>query len=211
MLIHNAQALKPGDSLRISKALQGFVPNQIYSIGVSNIGVDGLQALEEEGFVPAVVQNPFSLYGYDEFDAKVRAWCFRKNLPNFEPETQQFIGPNEMKWQEGYRVAYQGYHTATSNRPVWQNAPYVKLLSQEHIKVQDLNVWYSLLISDGIVVLNGTQNPEHMKTDVADHKKICQWRELHDTPRQSSIWDKCQKVFRDAIDVDGSDDDLVDL
>lgn len=206
LLIHEAQKVRSPDILeKIASALKPFVPQNVRSIGVCNVALKDLEFFEKKGFVPAVVQNQFSIYGHDEFDAKVRLWCRKKNYPNWDPDVIQFDGPNRLKWQKGHRVAYQAFHTLTSNKMVWQNAPFVNKLADLHVKVQNINIWHSLLMSDGIVTLNGTTDPSHMKADVADHKKIARWRAIHDG--DGSIWSKFQAAFLDAISGDPMDDD----
>ncbi|KAM7200509.1 NADP-dependent oxidoreductase domain containing protein [Naviculisporaceae sp. PSN 640] len=197
VVIHDVSLLKPGDMLKIAAALKHLMPRRVRTLGVSNIDLERLIDLEAEGFVPAVVQNPFS--SDTNFDVLVRSWCLKKNQSNME--RKQFTGMNGMDWQKGYRIAYQGYQVATANEDIWENAPFVKKLAQEHIKVQNLSVWYSLCISAYVVVLNGTQDPDHMETDVTDQRKIKGWigpKDGSDRP----IWDNCQEAFRDTINGD---------
>ncbi|KAM7206284.1 NADP-dependent oxidoreductase domain containing protein [Rhypophila sp. PSN 637] len=204
LLFHETHAYQCQDIHIITAELksQSLLPQRIRSLGVCNTSQSQLQSFEKAGIIPSVVQNPFSMYGADEFDAPVRRWCRSKNHHNPDPEIAQYLdGPDNQKYFFKHAAAYQAFHVLTSNKPIWANAPYVEKLSSL-INVPKPVVWYSLLISAGIVVLNGTSTPEHMKDDIDGLKLVWRWRDSDDDDDNREIWDKCRGVFLDAINAE---------
>ncbi|KAM7217773.1 NADP-dependent oxidoreductase domain containing protein [Rhypophila decipiens] len=219
LLLHETHAYQPADILTMIDILKhlSLLPQRIRSLGVCNTTQSQLKSLEKAGIIPFVVQNPFSMYGADEFDAPVRKWCRSKNhtpinntssRPDQNPEILLLQcttnSDNNNQKHHNVAVAYQAFHTLTSNKPIWANAPYTERLSSL-INVPRPVVWYSLLISAGIVVLNGTSTPRRMKGDIDGLKSVWRWRDSDDKNRE--IWDRCRRVFLDAIDVDNTDEE----
>ncbi len=109
-------------------------------LGVSNISLDQLKALEAAGGErPAFVQNRcYARFGWDR---EVRAYCRRHN------------------------IVYQGFSILTANASVVRG-PLVSAIAQRH-KATNAQIIFRFMAGIGIVPLTGTSDAEHMRQDLA--------------------------------------------
>lgn len=113
-------------------------------LGVSNISVEQLKALEAAGGErPALVQN--RCYARLGWDRDVRVYC-RKN-----------------------GIAYQGFSILTANASVVKG-PLVTAIAQRH-KATNAQIVFRFMTGIGVVPLTGTSDAEHMRQDL-DSKRI---------------------------------------
>lgn len=152
---------------------------EVRSFGLCNVSADFIQRLLDIAphLTPAVIQNPFSRFFYNDFDVETRGLCH---------------GPAGLRANQP--IYYQGFYVVTGNLNVWKGAPYVRIIAQG-AGVSDVAAWFSLVMSANVVVLTGTSN--HMQSSLEDIKAVEGWRH-----RNPEIWGKCQQVFLDAINGD---------
>lgn len=126
--------------------LEGFVPSKIRNLGVSNCNLFTLMDICERATVkPAVVQNRF--YSNTKYDIGLRKFC-RENS-----------------------IIYQSFWTLTAN-PALLRSPLVGQLTRQ-MNISAQAALYSLVFGLGnIVILNGTQNPQHMLDDFEALEKV---------------------------------------
>jgi diketogulonate reductase-like aldo/keto reductase len=112
-------------------------------IGVSNVGINHLEALWEKAKVkPAFVQNRcYAVYGWDQ---DVREFC----LAN--------------------QIVYQGFSLLTAN-PQVMHGPKVGAIARR-LKVEPQQVIFRFSVQIGILPITGTTDPKHMKQDLAIDK-----------------------------------------
>jgi len=138
--------------------LESYVPNQIRTLGISNVDLPVLKAIYHASTVkPSVVQNRF--YAQTEYDLPLRAFC------------------------REHQIAYQSFWTLTGN-PVLLKLPIVKTLA-ESVSVSEPVALYALVMDLGVEVLNGTTSSEHMKDDLEGVTRVCEWMSAR--PEQSGI------------------------
>ncbi|KAK3386934.1 NADP-dependent oxidoreductase domain-containing protein [Podospora didyma] len=165
------------DTLAAWTTLQEFVPETIRALGISNTTLGVLHTLSQAPGVtcpPSIVQNRFRR-AERAWDAAIRRWCTECDM------------------------AYQGFWTLTGNRADWPTAPFVRELA-DAAGVELETAWYALIQAVGVVVLNGTTNPAHMREDLEGTKKIAEWRE---TDEGKAVWDPCFAAFRELVGVVG--------
>ncbi|KAL2128256.1 hypothetical protein VTI74DRAFT_9444 [Chaetomium olivicolor] len=170
-------------------ALQAYLPSspdparrgRVRRLGVSNVTLPVLRALQQEEGMVAVVQNRFR--GAErEWDREIRRWVGERNRGRGE--------------EEG--VKYQGFWTLTGNAATWQTKGFVRELA-EGSGVSLAAAWYVLIMEAGVVVLNGTGNREHMREDLDAQGKVAEWRR---TENGKEMWERCWSEFRMLVDGD---------
>jgi len=123
------------------KTMQSFVDkNVVRQIGISNCyDLSTLERLyDEEGIKPAVVQNRF--YEESDYDKKIRAWCQKNN------------------------IVYQSFWTLTANPHILGSNELSRLaIAYRKTPVQ---IMYRYMNQIGVIPLNGTTNPVHMREDL---------------------------------------------
>lgn len=108
-------------------------------LGVSNVGLDQLQAFHREARVPIrFVQN--RCYAERGWDRDVRAFCVANG------------------------IVYQGFSLLTANRNALARPEIARIASRHDRTVEQLIFRYALEI--GMIPLTGTTDPEHMAEDL---------------------------------------------
>ncbi|AEO61887.1 hypothetical protein MYCTH_2312612 [Thermothelomyces thermophilus ATCC 42464] len=143
----------------------------ILRLGISNITLPVLRALASAAgtVLPQIVQNRFRA-AERAWDADVRAWCAER------------------------AVSYQAFWTLTANGAVWrqQRAGFVADVARG-AGVSPAGAWYALLmLAAGLVVLNGTTDPAHMREDLEVLERVRRWRE---TAEGREVWGRCATEF----------------
>jgi len=135
-------------TLQAWKLLESYVPDKIRSLGISNVTLPVLQAIQENATVkPAVVQNRF--YPQTRYDVPLRAFCREHN------------------------IMYQSFWTLTGNPSLVRSEPVAALARA--IGVGLPVALYALVIDQGVVVLNGTTSSDHMRADLEGIDKVRDW------------------------------------
>jgi diketogulonate reductase-like aldo/keto reductase len=139
-------------TLQAWKLLESYVPNQIRTLGISNVTLPILQSIFENSTVkPSVVQNRF--YPQTRYDVPLRAFCRERE------------------------ITYQSFWTLTGNPALLESQVVTKLAQAAEI---DLPVaLYALVGELGIEVLNGTTDKEHMRGDLEGVGKVREWAGRH--------------------------------
>lgn len=139
-------------TLQAWQLLESYVPQQIRSLGISNVTLPVLEAIFEHSQTkPSVVQNRF--YPQTRYDVPLRAFC------------------NE------HGITYQSFWTLTGNPELLRSKPVIALA--QAVGIDRSIALYALVMDLGIVVLNGTTSSEHMLEDLEGIVKVRQWRETH--------------------------------
>lgn len=135
-------------TLEAWKILEGYVPDRIKALGISNVTLPILQIVYEHATVkPSVVQNRF--YPNTKYDIPLRAFCEENN------------------------ITYQSFWTLTGNPKLLKSAP-VTMLAQNTRTTNSISL-YALVMDLGIVILNGTTSSEHMQDDIDGIHSIKVW------------------------------------
>jgi diketogulonate reductase-like aldo/keto reductase len=176
-LVMHSPYPNPYDTLTAWATLSSLVPAQIRTLGISNIATDEFAHLlsvcsssSPDMVKPSVVQNRFRRAEH-AWDHATRAFCRREG------------------------IAYQGFWTLTGNRTEWPVLPFVGAVA-DGAGVGKATAWYSLLLADGITVLNGTTDEAHMREDLEGLDKIKVWRE---TDAGKEVWEKCLREFKTMV------------
>ena len=131
------------------RAMEGLTASgQVRALGVSNLyEADLLRRLYQDAAIkPAVVQNRF--YPATGHDVEIRRFCREKG------------------------IVYQSFGTLTGNPKLLANR-----LVRDLARARDASpeqVLYRLVMQLGIVPLNGTSSPEHLRADLA----VLGWEDL---------------------------------
>ncbi|KAL2117033.1 hypothetical protein VTJ04DRAFT_9201 [Mycothermus thermophilus] len=188
----------PSQTLQAWSHLQLYLPTspdptkrgRILRLGISNAPLDLLQTLHPP---PSIVQNP--LYGgpRGRWDRGVRSWC---------ASTTSSPAGGEGGAGEEEKVKYQAFWTLTANASIWR-PPGGEWFVRDVARgagVSPAGAWYALLMGSGVVVLNGTTNPERMREDLKVLDKINKWRE---TEEGKKAWERCWKRLGEVLDGSG--------
>ncbi|EJT68515.1 hypothetical protein GGTG_13913 [Gaeumannomyces tritici R3-111a-1] len=134
------------DNVRAWKVLETFVPEKVDRLGVSNMGLQQLEAIYKAATVkPVIVQNRF--YRPTGYDHDVRGFC------------------------EAHGILYQAFYILAHN-PELLGSDVVDSTARE-LEVDKEVALYLLILSLGIMqVLDGTTRVEAMLEDVAAVKTI---------------------------------------
>jgi diketogulonate reductase-like aldo/keto reductase len=181
------------DTLEAWTALEAYLPTssdasrrgKILRLGISNITLPYLLALSSSTtYQPMIVQNRFRA-AERNWDLDIRAWCASRNE----------ILSLEFGSQEQEKVKYQGFWTLTGNPGTWQRAGFVRELA-EAAGISLAAAWYVLIMEIGVVVLNGTSDPAHMREDLDARRKVTAFRS---TEAGEEVWRRCWGEFKRLI------------
>lgn len=141
------------ETMEVWETLEGFVPEKIRNLGVSNCNLFTLMDIYERAAVkPAVVQNRF--YPQTKFDIGLRKFCREKS------------------------IIYQSFWTLTANPKLVWSAEVGVLANQLGISTQA--ALYCLVLGLGnTVVLNGTKRDEIMRADLKAVEGVREFSEQH--------------------------------
>lgn len=130
------------------KILEGYVPQKIRHLGISNVTLPMLELLYNNSNIkPAVVQNRF--YAATRYDVPLRKSC-REN-----------------------GIMYQSFWTLTGNPKLLTAEPVMVLAKAAGISMEV--ALYSLVMSLDVVVLNGTTSARRMKEDLEGVMRVKEW------------------------------------
>ncbi|KAF2027156.1 aldo-keto reductase-like protein [Setomelanomma holmii] len=139
-------------TLEAWKLLESYVPNQIRTLGISNVTLPILHTIYENSTIkPSVVQNRF--YPQTRYDVPLRAFCAEHD------------------------IVYQSFWTLTGNPALLRSKPVVALA--DAVGVEASVALYTLVMDLGVVVLNGTTSSEHMRNDLEGIAKVRTWAARH--------------------------------
>ncbi|KAL9125584.1 MAG: hypothetical protein Q9217_005234 [Psora testacea] len=141
------------ETLKAWQAFEGYVPQKIKHLGISNVTLPVLQRIVDSAKVkPAIIQNRF--YHHTEFDHQIRSYCKERS------------------------IIYQAFWTLTAN-PAFIRSEFVTRLSRE-IGLSHAQTWYCVILGlDNTVILNGTTNPKHVREDLDALEKARKWAVAH--------------------------------
>jgi len=130
------------ETMEAWRTLEGYVPDKIRNLGVSNCNLFTLMDICERATIkPAVIQNRF--YPSTKFDIGVRKFC-RENS-----------------------IVYQSFWTLTANLGLMRSAEVGQLAS--NLRISHQAALYCLVLGLGnTVILNGTRSVSHMEDDFRD-------------------------------------------
>ncbi|KAK4186571.1 NADP-dependent oxidoreductase domain-containing protein [Podospora australis] len=164
------------DTLKAFAALNPFIESrQILSVGISNTPFPILEALHS------------SLVSHPQLQPKIVQNRFRAGEYNWDLQTRNFC-------KERY-IKYQGFWTLTGNPGVWQTREFVGRIAEGAV-VGRAEAWYSLMLEEGITVLNGTTSQEHMKGDLEGVERVREWR---GTKEGGEVWEGCFESFKKLV------------
>ncbi|KAF2279073.1 aldo-keto reductase-like protein [Westerdykella ornata] len=130
------------------KILETYVPDRIRALGISNVTLPVLQAIQESSTIkPSVVQNRF--YPQTRYDGPLRAFCREQG------------------------ISYQSFWTLTGNPHLLRSEP-VSSLAQA-ANVGTATALYAFVMDLDIMVLNGTTSANHMREDLDGIRKARDW------------------------------------
>lgn len=130
--------------------LSSFAPDQISTLGISNVSLQELQHLWENTTIkPSIVQNSF--HAGNGYDGRLRAFCREKG------------------------IIFQSFWTLTANQHLLQNDT-VTTLAHKIESSPELALYALVGLGLDIRVLNGTTNPQTMSSDLLALDKIRTWR-----------------------------------
>lgn len=127
------------ETMEVWRTLEGYVPDRIRNLGVSNCNLFTLMDICERATIkPAVIQNRF--YPSTKFDIGLRKFC-RENS-----------------------IIYQSFWTLTANPGLVRSAEVGQLAN--HLRISTQSALYCLVLGLGnTVILNGTKSVSHMQDD----------------------------------------------
>jgi diketogulonate reductase-like aldo/keto reductase len=160
------------ETMEVWKTLEGFVPDKIRCLGVSNCNLSTLMDIHERASIkPVIVQNRFC--PATKFDINLRKFCHEKTL------------------------IYQSFWTLTANpRLVW-SAEVGVLANQLDISTQA--ALYCLVLGLGnIAVLNGTKREETMKADLRAAERVNRFSKEHPEAWES-ILQRFKKLLEESV------------
>ena len=157
-------------TLEAWRALERWVPLVIRSLGIANVDVPTLQALNDAAVIkPAVVQNRF--YPGTAYDGPVRAWC------------------------DATDSLYEAFWTLTANPRLLGSAPVAALAS--NVGVERPVALYALILELGnMAVLNGTTNTDRMRSDLEGLQKVKEWAA---SSTSSPDWEEIRLEFANLL------------
>ena len=141
------------ETMEVWETLEGFVPEKIRNLGISNCNLSTLMHIYERATVkPAIVQNRF--YHVTKFDADLRKFCREKS------------------------IIYQSFWTLTANPKLVWSAEVGLLANNLGISAQA--ALYCLVLGLGnTVVLNGTKRDVRMRADLKAIEDVREFSEKH--------------------------------
>jgi diketogulonate reductase-like aldo/keto reductase len=160
-------------TLQAWKLLESYVPTQIRTLGISNVTLPVLQAIYDQASIkPSVVQNRF--YFQTRYDLPLRAFCTERN------------------------IMYQSFWTLTGNPSLLKSKPVFALAQAAEVDVAV--ALYALVMEQGIMVLNGSTSPEHMRGDMDGIRTAREWAVSH--PRDfASIGEAFKNLMESGINT----------
>lgn len=136
------------ENLQAWKLLESYVPQEIRTLGISNVTLPILQAIYDNSNIkPSMVSNRF--YADTQYDVPLRAYCRQ------------------------HRIAYQSFWTLTCNPALLRSEPVDSLMKAAI--VDRAVALYALVSSLDVEVLNGTTSKEHMRDDLDGMVKVQDW------------------------------------
>lgn len=157
------------DTLTVWRTLEEYAPHKVRNLGVSNIILQTLEALHSHvRLKPAVVQNRF--HERTGYETLLRAFC-RDN-----------------------GIVFQSFWTMSANWPLVKSPPVKEIARGASVDMAP--AYYALVLGlEGITVLNGTTNEQHMQEDLEGIEKIGVWAEGDG----KHVWESALAGFKSLI------------
>lgn len=139
------------DTITVWKTLEEYTPHKVRNLGISNTTLPVVEALYSQMSVkPSVVQNRF--HDRTEFETKLRAFCREKG------------------------IIFQSFWTLSANPALLRSPPVGKVAQGAGVGAAP--AYYALVLGlDGLTVLDGTTNEQHMQEDLLGIEKVGMWAE----------------------------------
>lgn len=157
------------DTMTVWKTLEGYAPHTIRNLGISNVILPVLETLHlKMTLKPSIVQNRF--HERTEYETLLRRFCRREG------------------------IVFQSFWTLSANGPLVQSS-FVKEVAQgAGVGIEP--AYYALVLGlEGITVLNGTTNEQHMREDLEGIEKVGLWAQ----EEGQTIWESALDGFRSLI------------
>ncbi|KAK0732650.1 NADP-dependent oxidoreductase domain-containing protein [Apiosordaria backusii] len=182
LILHSPFQTLPENTLAWTH-LSSLVPHKIHHLGFSNSPPSFLPVfssfLNDNPSLPrvSIIQNRLRAAEYN-WDIATRRFCYE------------------------HGIRYQGFWTLTGNADVWRQERVVREL-REKVGLQGLEeAWYVLLMEgEGVVVLDGTTNQEHMRGDLEAVDKVRKWR--GESEENERVWERWVGELRGLIGWSG--------
>lgn len=157
------------DTLTAWRTMEKHVPNNVRNLGISNVTLPVLKALcQEVEIKPAVVQN--------RFHAET----------GYEVELREFCKAND--------IVFQSFWTFTANPRLARSETVAQIA--ENAGVKPVAAFYALVLGlEGVTVLDGTSNADHMREDLEGVEKVGVWAEGDGKKN----WEHALKEFKAMI------------
>jgi diketogulonate reductase-like aldo/keto reductase len=153
------------------KVLESYTPHRVRNLGISNTTLPTLEALCDDAAVtvqPAVVQNRF--HDQTGYETRLRAYCRERG------------------------IVFQSFWTLTANPRLARSEPVVKVA--RGAGVTGAPAYYALVLGlEGVTILDGTTNQEHMEDDLAGIEAVGQWAEADGKDE----WEAALRAFKALI------------
>ncbi|KAK4204659.1 putative NAD(P)H-dependent D-xylose reductase [Triangularia verruculosa] len=183
LVLHSPFQTLAENTLAWSHLSSTFVPAQIHHLGISNCPPSFLSLfssfLDENPSLCkiGIIQNRIRAAEYN-WDIATRRFCCEKN------------------------IRYQGFWTLTGNVDVWRNERVVRDV-RDGVGLGGLEeAWYALLMEgEGVTVLDGTTNGEHMRGDLEVVRKVREWR--GENEKNEERWGRWVEEFRGVVGGSG--------
>jgi diketogulonate reductase-like aldo/keto reductase len=161
-------------TFQIWETLEGLVPSEIVHLGLSNVTPTILARIYERARIkPQAVQNRFC--AENGYDIEVRAFC------------------------EAHGCEYQAYGVVTRCEELLEIAETVSLAEMARTS-RVATVYFLLMNSLNVSVLNGTSNEAHISADIRDVKLLHEW-----ISREENVnaWSNLSRGFHDHVTAVG--------
>lgn len=157
------------DTFTVWKVFESYHPHTIRNIGISNTTPEIVAALVQEMKIkPAVVQNRF--FYKERFAVPIRKFC-RDN-----------------------GILFQSFWTLSANPNLVNSQPVLDVAQKAGVDIAA--AYYSLVIGlEGVTILDGTTDEEHMKEDLAGLEKAGVWAE----GQGAADWEAALQSFKSFI------------
>ena len=157
------------DTMQAWRTLESYVPSKIKHLGISNVDLLTLKEVFLRAAIkPSIVQNRF--HSLSSYDSKVRMFCTAND------------------------IVYQAFWILSANKDLLQSRAILNLAF--YTGTSPAAALYALVMSLGIVALNGTTSEQRMKADMADVKCIHEWTESN-----RKEWDHVRDDFKKILEL----------
>lgn len=158
------------DTVTVWRTLEEFTPHSIRNLGISNAELPVVVDLYNQMNVkPAVVQNRF--HERTGFEKRLRQFCRERD------------------------IVFQSFWTLSANPALVRSEPVQDVATGAG--VDSAPAYYALVLGlEGVTVLDGTTNEQHMQHDLEGIERIGAWAE----GEGKDVWGKALTAFETLLD-----------